>query len=167
MNPDPLPKTNDPEAKALGVWGTIIVLGGIALFLGGGGLENFRSLSPAGLPEAVELPVGLEPQGLIERPPTTFRWSLGGGDPDLTQIVIYDMGFDLIWQSRPLPPEITEWEVPESAFVGALAGRKHFWRVRQVAGGKPHASSDVVEFIFKLDTRGLGPGDEPPDRFLK
>jgi hypothetical protein len=157
----------DPERAALAVWGPVLLLAALGVFLAGGGPANFRSPPPAGLPEGAELPVAIEPSGLIDAPPRRFVWR-PGGTPDLSQLVIYDEGFLVIWASRPLPPGTSEWEVPPEVFEGALPGRKHYWRVRQVAGGKPHASSDAVEFIFRVDTRGFGPGEgSPPDQFLR
>jgi len=128
-----------------------------AILVLGGGPGNFRPVDRDLVSEDTPLPVGIEPEGVQDTPPTKFRWEPGGDDVELTQLLLYRSDRKRLWQSAPIRG--AELEIPLSAYKHVPAGETLYWRVREVRRGKARASSAFVAFWFQKDLRGLGPGE--------
>lgn len=150
---DPSPRTTVTARTWVGATLALAV----AVFLLGGGAGNFRPVSRDLVTEDTTIPVGVSPEGVQDTPPTRFRWTPGGEDVDLTQLILYRADRKRLWQSAPLRG--AELEVPLSAYEHIPAGETLYWRVREVRRGKPRATSAFVAFWFQADLKGRGPGD--------
>jgi hypothetical protein len=154
------------RAKSLPVriWGAVVVVGAVALFLLAGGWENVRPVFPGPAGETEVLPLPVSPQGSHPSPPLHFRWKASADDVDFAQVILYRRSYERFWESGPtVGNEVT---VPLQAYEGVGAGETCYWRVREVADGKPRGSSPFIEFEFAVDSRGYGPGEAPPPELL-
>ncbi len=149
------------EPAAARPWTLVLLAGAAALALGGDVAGNFRPEPSGAVDPDTPLPVPLEPEGELPAPPTVFRWTPGGDDVDLAQVVLFSSNYEVFWQSGPLegpPLEI----VPEEVFAGIPAGEPLAWRVREVARGRPRAASRMVVFSFTVDAHGRPIGESVP-----
>ena len=151
------PDLSPPATAAARTWVGAVLALAVVVFLVGGGAGNFRPVSRDLVTEDTPIPVGLSPEGVQEAPPTEFRWTPGGEDADLTQLVLYRADRKRLWQSAPLRG--AELEVPLSAYEHIPAGETLYCRVREVRRGKPRATSALVAFWFRVDLKGRGPGE--------
>jgi hypothetical protein len=153
------PQTDDSAAFGpafrLGI--LMVLVTAAAIFLLGGGATNFRPVPRDLVAPDTPLPVGLEPEGVHDTPPTMFRWTPGGQDVDLSQLLLYRGNRSRIWQSAPV--QGSELEIPLAAYQDIPAGETLYWRVREVRRGKARASSARVAFWYQLDSQGRGPGE--------
>jgi hypothetical protein len=150
------------EALSHRLWAAAVVLLAAALFVLGGGFRMLRG--PERLdPEQVAVPVAREPSGELGTPPTRFVWTPGHPDA-LAQVVLHRADYRPIWSSEPVRG-VSELEVPLDVWKGKAAGRTYVWRVREVLGGKPISSSAHLEFTFRRDWAGYGPGEGPPELY--
>jgi len=142
-------------AAPVRLWSAVLVAGAVVLFVAGGAIDNFRP-EPSGLmPEDTPRPVPGDPQGELESPPSRFEWTPGGDDVDVAQVVIFRESLDLLWQSSPRKGPPVEL-VPEDVFADVPAGEWIYWRIREVQGGRPRATSALVQFRFATDVHGRG-----------
>jgi predicted phage tail protein len=148
-----------PNAPVVRTWGVAVLLLAAAIFVLGGGATNFRPVSRDLVAEDTPIPVGIEPEGVQDTPPTVFRWTPGGDDVDLTQLILYRADKKRLWQSAPT--RAAELEVPLEAYRHIPAGETLYWRVREVRRGKARAASAFVAFWFQIDLQGKGPGETP------
>jgi hypothetical protein len=146
-----------------------VVLGGsaLALLLFGGAREGFRPLPSGRIPADTPLPVGIEPSGNLDAPPSVFRWTPGGPDVDFSQVLVFDERFERVWQSAPVADHEIKVD-PARVFARVAAGAPLSWSVREVRRGRPRATSAAVAFTFAVDVQGRGIGEslpgEPPIR---
>ena len=146
------------------IWGAVVVVGALGLFLLAGGWENVRPVFPGPTAETEVLPLPVSPQGSQASPPLHFRWKASADDIDFAQVILYRRSYERFWESGPtVGNEVT---VPLQAYEGVGAGETCYWRVREVADGKPRGSSPFIEFEFAVDSRGYGPGEAPPPELL-
>jgi hypothetical protein len=136
-----------------------------AIFVLGGGATNFLPLPRDLVPADTPVPVGVEPQGVCDVPPTKFRWKPGGDDVDLTQLLVYRADLKRLWQSAPVAG--FEIEIPISAYTDIPAGETLYWRVREVRRGKARATSALVAYWFQIDLAGRKPGEGVHTDFLR
>jgi hypothetical protein len=136
-----------------------------AVFVVGGGASNFRPLPRDLVPEDTPVPVGIEPEGVCEVPPAKFRWTPGGDDVELSQLLVYRGDLKRLWQSAPVRG--AEIEIPVSAYKDIPAGETLHWRVREVRRGKARATSALVSFWYQTDLEGRKPGEGVHTDFLR
>lgn len=159
------PETPGYDADRPSRGGTIaaacVVGAALALFLFGGAIEGFRPVPSGRIPEDTKLPVGTYPEGELPEPPAVFRWEPGGDDVDLSQVIVFDDRRNRLWQSVPLAGSEVAID-PPAVFAGAAAGRVYSWSVREFRGGRPRATSALVQFSFDVDVHGRGIGESVP-----
>ncbi len=149
------------EPAAARLWTVVVLAGAATLALGGDVAGNFAPEPSGAVAPETPLPVPLEPEGELPAPPAVFRWTPGGDDVDLAQIVLFRSNYEVFWQSGPLegpPLEVA----PAEIFAGIPAGEPVAWRVREVAQGRPRAASRMVIFSFEVDTEGRPVGESRP-----
>jgi hypothetical protein len=149
-----------PEAFPLRVWSAVVVVGALALFVLAGGWSNSRPTFSAAQTEVEVLPLPVSPEGSQPSPPLHFHWKPSRTDVDFAQVILYRQSFERFWESAPTAGD--EVTVPVEAYDGVGAGETCYWRVREVADGKPRGSSAFVKFDFAVDSKGYGPGEAPP-----
>ena len=148
---------NSFVASSFPFWSAALLVLAAGVFVLGGGVTSFRPVSRDLVTADTPLPVPLEPKGEQDAPPTKFRWTKGGDDVDLAQLLLYRANQKRLWQSAPTRG--SELEVPLSAYEHVPAGETISWRVREVRRGKARASSALAEFSFRVDIQGRGPGE--------
>lgn len=160
------PTSESPSlSRAAVVWSSVLLLAAIALLVGGGVRRNFAPEPSGRVADGTRLPRPLEPLGELEAPPVVFRWEAGGPDVDYSQILVFNERQERIWSSAPLTgSELTV--DPQAVFGNLAAGPPVFWSVREVAGGRPRATSPMVEFLFLVDVQGRGIGESQPGEAL-
>ena len=149
---------NDLPAGPARFWSAVLLAGAIALALGRGAPDNFRPEPPARMAADTPLPLLEEPQGALPHPPRTFRWTPGGPDVSLAQVMLFRKTLEPFWQSGPVEGPPLEVD-PDEVFAGIPAGENLFWRVREVIDGRPRAVSALAEFTFETDTQGRPIGE--------
>lgn len=151
----------ESNPAAVRMWTVVVLAAAAAVVLGGNARESFRPEPSGAIPADTPLPVLHDPQGDLPAPPSQFAWTPGGNDVDLAQVVLFKSNLEVFWQSGPLsgPPLTVD---PAEVFAGIPAGEPLAWRVREVSGGKPRASSDLVVFSFAVDTQGIPAGESRP-----
>jgi hypothetical protein len=146
-------------------WIASVLLLAAAVFAVGGGATAFRPLSRDLVPADTPVPVGIEPDGVCEAPPAKFRWTPGGDDAELSQLLVYRGDLKRLWQSAPVRG--AEIEIPLSAYADIPAGETLYWRVREVRRGKARATSALVAFWYQVDLAGRKPGEGVHTDFLR
>jgi hypothetical protein len=143
--PPAAPAEDRTEAFAFWTMMTIAIAGAILLLVTG------RSPSPAKAKaeptETVNLPKLIEPAGILDSVPQQFRWTPGGDDVDISQVIIFRGDMTRIWESAPTDSD--EVTVPLHMFNLIAPMEPLFWRVREVTDGKPRAASDLMPFKIK------------------
>lgn len=156
------PATPDPSIRA---WSVAILALAAAILVLGGGVANFRPVSRDLVSPDTPIPVGIEPEGVQDTPPTEFRWTPGGDDVDLAQLILYRGDRKRLWQSAPIRG--SDFEVPLDAYRDIPAGETLYWRVREVRRGKARAAAAFVAFWYQKDLQGRGPGEGVRTDFLR
>lgn len=142
-------------------WAFVLLAGAVLVALGGDLAGNFRPEPTGAVPADTPLPIPIEPEGDLPAPPSVFRWTPGGEDVDLAQVVLFRSNYEVFWQSGPLEgPPLTV--VPGEVFAGVPAGETLAWRVREVSHGRPRAASGMTVFSFAVDVQGLPVGQSRP-----
>jgi hypothetical protein len=154
-----------PAAGVSRTWIAAVLLLAAAIFVLGGGATSFRPLPHDLVPADTPVPVGIEPEGVCDAPPTKFRWKPGGEDVELSQLLVYRNDLKRLWQSAPVRG--SEVEIPASAYTDIPAGETLYWRVREVRRGKARATSALVAFWYQIDLAGRKPGEGVHTDFLR
>jgi hypothetical protein len=134
-----------PSGPAYRFWGALLIVGALLLFLGGGAVENFRSDPPV-FADDESLPLPIVPDGMSDELPTLFRWTPGSDETEFSQVVLHRSTFEPFWRSRPVRGD--RLEISPSVFDDIRPGELSFWRVREVARGKPRAGSAFTAFSW-------------------
>jgi hypothetical protein len=133
------------------------VLGAVAILVLGGARQNFTPVDPPAVDANRALPELIEPQEIVPSPPTEFRWRPSGPDVEQSQVLLYRADLTRLWSSGPLRDSTLT--VPLEVYDGVGAGESCYWRVREVAKGRPLATSALMYFYFEVDLHGHGVGE--------